>query len=274
MTIRRPFFKAGSSKDNNLLIVILADQTDERGPVLKTLPLTLKHARKHALKNTKYQHTSVIILSDDGNIVDLVKYEPTFTSDNFSINANDLQQLKDILKLFKNSSGIKELPEGPQVFDRELIVGNMDRLSFEASEALKNMNLYHLKANSFIRIQICNFGARKIQDVNEIEYGNFVQEIVPVSCQLSIPGNYSIISDKDTRAIDLEINSKDFHRYKSHFKQLLNENKSIEEIAESISDFIDRNNINANNIQLISNNQSIPINCRSSLFLPGNESSC
>ncbi|QEY52094.1 hypothetical protein [Legionella longbeachae] len=230
-------FKKDSQANKNMLIVILAKDLDEdKRPLLGLPSLHVQFAIEHALKH----HTSVVVLSRNGKIYDLSHSKiDNFTIDNATKETRDLKN--QIIQL-KTKSQLIPLEKQNNKFDQELVIGNMIYLTEEAGDSLRKLNEQKMMENGLIRVQICNFFNRTIvSSTDDFEFDiiptndKFVEKIIPNFCELSIPGNWSIISKKGTIAIDIHAMKKDFDKIKGPLNQFLSESSNLmEEIQNKL----------------------------------------
>lgn len=237
------------SKDTNLLIVILADNSR-----LKMQGLPIIHALSHARKHT---NTSAIIVMTNGEIIDLanadlnnIKLEgEQKTSEGEDYLPIALNQLKNEIKPLRDSH-----------FDLSLVIGGEPgeiNITEELAMELSKFNKARMNEKGVIRIQICNFADKTVG----VSTNLFANEITPQFCSCSIPEGYSIIAPRDTRAIDLakEGNSLlsvlNFNKHKGRLKRLLSSKNSNEEIikkipADIVAEIVDLNELYKNNASL------------------------
>ena len=219
---QRAYFESLES-DKKLLVIILCDSSDNI-PQIKMPNLTVQHAIAQA-KQYKKENVAVIVVDGDGHFIDLNKA----SDDEVSVSKKSLSH--DINNL-KNASASLQLEAE---YDKAIIIGKIGPISSKTTMMLKNFNEKHIKPNGLIRVQICNFKETKDQTGN-----NFVLQITPKNCKLSIPDNWSIISSKDTRAIDVEMTYDAFEYSKGGIKKLLTDSKSKsdEMLASQIDNFL------------------------------------
>lgn len=256
------FFQTVPSQQ--LLIIILTQNANENGPILEIPAHTIRHVRRHSQLPEYLNRTSVVVAAaSNGLICDLKSYNSIQFDESFFGDS----KLPKAIELLKYNSNIKALSENGSKFHKAIIIGRSNTvISLQLAMNLKNFTHNYLARDALLRVQICNFSDTPFLDNNGTVCGNFLKEIVPSGCQLSIPNNYSIISDRDTRSIDLRISSEDFGKYKTRMARFLSGVRANnQDIARHMIE-LKSNNLDIEDVSIILNNgQSVKVATEASL---------
>ncbi|MCC5792872.1 MAG: hypothetical protein JJT82_09750 [Legionellaceae bacterium] len=223
--------------DSQLLILLSRDNITEDSCQPGIPAFSMKHAMRHVNSGMYQERTALVVIDSAGNMVDLATH-PEFEL--LGDNQKHSAQLRSILA--NNRAKLVPLENIAGRCNKSFIVGITGcETTQELAQRVRELHDEYLAPDSHIRVQICNFSEKDVcNSIGEsVRQGTFKDFITPENCTISIPRHYSIITDKTTSAIDLDlVNYDDFSKVKLSLSRIASQSTTPEIMARWVDKVI------------------------------------
>lgn len=204
--------KPSAGKSGNLMVVFMTADDDY---MIDQDSRLLAHLRRHM---DTFEKVSVRIVTTGGDVTSLRHKDGG--NDHIACDNRSSREFVDHLTK-REKVNLSE-----DKIDKAIIVSDsFDDLTPEAEDTLGHVLMRHMKNDAVVRMQKCQFAESGVKDA------------IPGSCRAVVPEEWSIISSKDTRAIDFNSNERHFNAIKA--KDIFRQNRSNEEVKRCFTDELD-----------------------------------